>query len=153
LAGIGGDTQYWSTQLEGIWYKRFTNRTSVGLRAQAQYIRPYGDTTILPIFEKYFLGGEYSVRGFDIRTIGPRDPASNLVVGGNKTLNFNAEYYINIAGPVRLVAFWDAGQVQDIGHPFVWKEPVTVRVGPNVPILIDPFAPVLGLASAIPQTI
>jgi outer membrane protein insertion porin family len=150
LAGIGGDTQYWSAQLEGIWYKRFTNRTSVGLRAQAQYIRPYGSTTILPIFEKYFLGGEYSVRGFDIRTIGPRDPASNLVVGGNKTLNFNAEYYINIAGPVRLVAFWDAGQVQDVGNPFVWKEPVVVRIGPNVPIIIDPFAPVLGLASAIP---
>ncbi len=28
----------------------------------------------LPIFEKFFLGGEYSVRGFDIRSIGPRDP-------------------------------------------------------------------------------
>ncbi len=150
IAGIGGDTFYWSTQAEGIWYHRFTNRTSAGLRAQAQYIHPYGDTTILPIFEKYFLGGEYSVRGFDIRTIGPRDATSNLVVGGNKTLNFNAEYYINIAGPVRLVLFYDAGQVKDIGQPFTWKEPVTERVLPNGPLLFDPLAPNLGLTNATP---
>ncbi len=43
-------------------------------------------------------GGEYSVRGFDIRTIGPRDPASNLVIGGNKSLNFNIEYYYQHRG-------------------------------------------------------
>ncbi len=41
---------------------------------QAEYIRPYGGTEVLPLFERLFLGGEYSVRGFDIRTIGPRDP-------------------------------------------------------------------------------
>ena len=153
LAGVGGDTQYWSTQFEGIWYHPVTRRMSYGLRAQAQYIRPYGDTSILPIFEKYFLGGEYSVRGFDIRTIGPRDPASNLVVGGNKTLNFNAEYYINIAGPVRLVAFWDAGQVQDVGQSFRWMEPLTTRVVPTEPILFDPFAPLTGLSSTTPTTV
>lgn len=150
LAGIGGDTFYWSTQLEGIWFHRMTNRMSFGLRAQAQYIRPYGDTTILPIFEKYFLGGEYSVRGFDIRTIGPRDPNSNLVIGGNKTLNFNAEYYINIASPVRLVAFFDTGQVQDVGQSFRWMEPLTQRVLPSGPFLVDPLAPVLGLVSTEP---
>jgi len=150
FAGLGGDTQYWSTQLEGIWFHRLTNRMSYGLRAQGQYIRPFGDTSVLPIFEKYFLGGEYSVRGFDIRTIGPRDPTSNLVVGGNKSLNFNAEYYINIANPVRLVAFFDAGQVQDVGQSFVWKEPVLSRVGTITPVLYDAFAPILGLASTTP---
>ena len=152
IAGLGGDTQYWSTQGEGIWYVPFTKRTSIGLRAQVQYIHPYGGTTILPIFEKYFLGGEYSVRGFDIRTIGPRDPTSNLVVGGNKSLNFNAEYYINIAGPVRLVLFADAGQVQDVGNPFVWKEPVLQRQLTTAQqiFLVDPYAPILGLASNQP---
>ena len=66
----------------------------------------------LPIFEKLFLGGEYSVRGFDIRTIGPQDPVTGLVLGGNKSLLFNLEEQITIAGPVRLIAFYDAGQVQ-----------------------------------------
>ena len=35
------------------------------------------------------------------------------MLGGNKSLLFNAEYLINIAGPVRLVLFYDAGQVRD----------------------------------------
>ena len=43
-----------------------------------------------------------------------RPPA--LVVGGNKSLLFNAEYLITIAGPVRLVLFYDAGQVRDVGQ-------------------------------------
>ena len=53
----------------------------------------------LPIFEKLFLGGEYSIRGFDIRSVGPRDPATGLVIGGNKSLLFNAEYLIYDCGP------------------------------------------------------
>ena len=60
-----------------------------------------------------FLGGEYSIRGFDLRSVGPRDPNSFLVIGGNKSLLFNFEYLISIAGPVRLVLFYDAGQVPD----------------------------------------
>ena len=65
-----------------------------------------------PIFEKLFLGGEYSVRGFDLRSIGPQDPATGLVLGGNKSVLFNIEELITVAGPVRAVFFYDAGQVQ-----------------------------------------
>ena len=71
-------------------------------RAQAEYIHPFSGSKELPIFEKLFLGGEYSVRGFDIRTIGPQDP-TGLVLGGNKSLLFNIEELIAIAGPVRLI--------------------------------------------------
>ena len=99
-----------------------THRTSLGSRAAIEYIEPYGSTVELPIFEKLFLGGEYSIRGFDIRSVGPRDPVSRLVIGGNKSLLFNAEYLISIAGPVRLVLFADAGQVRDEGEPFSWTE-------------------------------
>jgi outer membrane protein insertion porin family len=122
LAGVGGDTSYYLGRLEGIWYKKFTARTSVGFRAQAQYIRPYGSTTTLPIFEKFFLGGEYSIRGYDIRSVGPRDPVSELVIGGNKSLLFNAEYYINIMSQARLVAFYDAGQAPNTGQPFAMNQ-------------------------------
>jgi outer membrane protein assembly factor BamA len=100
-------------------------RTSLGFRAQAEYIKPYGSTVALPIFERLFLGGEYSMRGFDLRTVGPRDPVTGLVLGGNKSLLFNVEYLISIAGPVRLVLFYDAGQVRGGDQNFGWKEPVT----------------------------
>jgi outer membrane protein assembly factor BamA len=84
------------------------------MRAQVEYVRQFTGTQIeLPIFEKLFLGGEYSVRGFDIRTIGPSDPTTPyLIVGGNKSLLFNFEEQFTIAGPVRAILFYDAGQVQ-----------------------------------------
>ncbi len=140
FAGLGGNTSFFQTRLEGIWYKPLTTRMSFGLRAEGQYIRPYGDNPTLPIFEKFFLGGEYSVRGFEIRSIGPRDPTTRVVTGGNKSLTFNAEYYINLFGPVRLLGFFDAGQVRDVGQSFGWKEDVVALSQPPVPPLIDPFA-------------
>jgi len=125
-------------RVEGTWYIPVTTRTSFGIRTQAEYIRPYGDTKTLPIFEKLVLGGEYSIRGFDLRSVGTRDERSGLVLGGNKTLLFNAEYMINIGGPVRLVFFYDAGQVRDIGQRFTWKEGVFQTVPPDPPLLSDP---------------
>jgi outer membrane protein insertion porin family len=125
LAGIGGNTNFYKPLLEGVWYWKQTNRLTLGWRAQYQYIHSFKGAEELPIFEKLFLGGEYSIRGFDIRSVGPRDLASGIVIGGNKSLLFNAEYLINIAGPVRLVLFADAGQVRDRGESFGWKEPVT----------------------------
>jgi outer membrane protein insertion porin family len=74
------------------------------------------------------------------------------VLGGNKSLLFNAEYLITIAGPVRLVLFYDAGQVRDEGDSFGWKEDVTRQVV-NVPALSDPFATttLTGLGDLGPQ--
>jgi len=146
IAGLGGNTQYFQLRTEGIWYiplEFISKRVSLGLRGEGQWIRPYGNTVTLPIFEKMFLGGEYSVRGFDIRTIGPRDPFSNIVTGGNKSLLFNAELYFNVGGPVRILGFYDAGQVRDIRQNFAWTENITKIVPPTPPFLSDPFATVV----------
>jgi len=53
------------------------------------------------------------------------------VTGGNKSLLANVEYLITIAGPVRLVLFYDVGQVRDRGEKFGWKEPVTQTTLPG----------------------
>ena len=140
LGGLGGNTSYYKPTLEGIWYHPHTSRSSFGGRVQFQYIEPYRGTTNLPVFERLFLGGEYSVRGYDIRSIGPTVPGSQIVLGGNKSLLFNGEYIITVAGPVRLVLFYDAGQVRDFGEKFAWKENLTQQVFPPAPLLIDPFA-------------
>jgi outer membrane protein insertion porin family len=138
VAGLGGDTSFVRGRAEGTWYVPVTTRTSFGFRAQAEYIRPYGETTTLPIFEKLVLGGEYSIRGFDLRSVGTRDERSGLVLGGNKTLLFNGEFMINVGGPVRLVFFYDTGQVRDLGERFTWKEAAFQRVQPTPPLLSDP---------------
>ena len=138
-AGIGGNTNFMNPRAEAIRYFPLgaKRRTSLGFRAQAEYIKPYGSTIALPIFERLFLGGEYSMRGFDLRTVGPRDPVTGLVLGGNKSLLFNVEYLISIAGPVRLVLFYDAGQVRARGQNFSWKEPVTQITYPGA-LIPDP---------------
>jgi outer membrane protein insertion porin family len=140
FAGPGGNTKYITTSAELIQYFKLSPRVSIGLRGQSQYIRPYGKTVQLPIFEKIFIGGEYSIRGFDLRAVGPRDAATGLVTGGNKNLLFNAEIVVTVAGPVRLLAFFDAGQVRDIGEKFAWKENVfeTITEGQIIPLLYDP---------------
>ena len=138
FAGIGGNTNFIKPRLEYAQFKPLNRRMSVGFRTQVEYIRPYASTTRLPITETLYLGGEYTIRGFDIRSIGPRDPeGTGLVLGGNKTLLLNAEYLINIAGPVRLVLFYDTGQVRDIGQSFAWREDVTQTVDPGLPPLFD----------------
>ncbi len=138
VAGIGGDTSFLRGRLESIFYRPLTPRMSIGIRAQTEYIRPYADTKTLPIFERLVMGGEYSIRGFDLRSVGTRDAQSGLVLGGNKTLLFNAEYMINVGGPVRLVFFYDAGQVRDLGERFRWKQDVLQRVPETPPLLADP---------------
>ena len=140
IAGIGGNTEYLQARAEGIWYVPLTLRTALGMRAQAEYIRPYGNTTNLPIFEKLFLGGEYNIRGFDLRTVGPRDEATGVLTGGNKTLVFNAEYYVTLFGQVRVLGFFDAGQVRDIGQRFGWKEEIVSTQFPDPGVLTDPFS-------------
>jgi outer membrane protein insertion porin family len=121
LAGLGGNTSFYKPRLEMIQYWQQTRKLSLGMRAQFEFVAPYRGTEHLPIFERLVQGGEYSIRGYDIRSIGPRDPLnpeSPLVLGGNKSLLFNGEYTFQIAGPVRVLAFFDAGQVRDDGEKF-----------------------------------
>jgi len=121
-----------------VQYWKQSNRMSLGVRAQYQYIHTFTGIQELPIFEKLYLGGEYSVRGFDIRSIGPQGP-NGVVIGGNKSLLFNIEENFAIAGPVHAILFYDAGQVRDVGQSFAWHEDQLKVVPPPVPLLIDPL--------------
>ena len=152
LAGLGGNSRFWKPILEGIWYIPQSERITIGLRAQYQYVAA-GNPDQIPIFERLWLGGEYSIRGYDIRRIGPtladRDPditedtfQGRYVIGGNKSILFNAEYQISIADPVRIVAFYDAGQVQDFGQSFATSDFMTstgVELRFFIPMLNVPF--------------
>ncbi len=69
-------------------------------------------------------------------------PRPGLVLGGNKSLLFNFEYLISIAGPVRLVLFYDAGQVRTFRQNYTWDEFKTstgAEVRFFMPVLNVPF--------------
>ena len=98
------------------------------------------------------MGGDFSLRGFDIRTIGPKAAFDfgldgdispfGVVVGGNKSLLINAEYMFSIAQPVRLVFFYDAGQVADFGDPFsmdLFRTSTGIEMRFFMPVLNVPF--------------
>jgi len=153
LAGLGGNTKYVKPSVEAVTFMKQNNRMSFGVRGQMEYVRSYGSTAVcatpgltncdnLPIFEKLFMGGEYSIRGFDLRTIGPSDLQTGLVLGGNKSLLFNVEQIVHIAGPVRLILFYDAGQIRSTGESFGWKEDIRALVQTPLPLLVDPLATV-----------
>ena len=106
---LGGTFNYIKPELETVFYVPHTRRTALGLRFNGGVVQPFGSTTQLPYYNRYFLGGENQIRGVDIRTVGPTD-GQNRAIGGNRFVLFNAEYYFDIAGPVRALVFHDAGQ-------------------------------------------
>lgn len=138
---LGGTTNYIKPEAEAIWYIPHTSRTALGLRANAGLIQPFGVTDALPYYLRYFLGGEYQIRGVDIRTVGPTDE-QNRAVGGNKFVLFNAEYYFDLFRSVRALAFHDAGQAYSEDQPVDLR---TLRTSSGfelrvmVPVLNVPF--------------
>ena len=87
------------------------------------------------------LGGEYQIRGVDLRTVGPLDE-NDLVVGGDKFVLFNAEYYLDVFGPVRALVFHDAGQAFAEHQPIDLRQLRTssgVELRVIVPMLNVPF--------------
>jgi outer membrane protein insertion porin family len=95
----------------------------------------------LPYYLRYFLGGEYQIRGVDIRTVGPTGEG-NRAIGGDKFVLFNAEYYFDLFGPVRALLFHDAGQAFAESERVDLKQLRTssgVEVRVIVPMLNVPF--------------
>jgi outer membrane protein insertion porin family len=113
---LGGTTSYVRPEGEAIVYVPTTRRTALGVRLNAGMIRPFGDTTALPYYLRYVLGGEYQIRGVELRSVGPLDDQKRAI-GGDKFVLFNAEYYLDFFGPVRALLFHDAGQAFGSGQP------------------------------------
>ena len=69
-----------------------------------------------PLFKNFYGGGLGSVRGFEAGSLGPRDPNSNLVLGGPKKINLNFEFQAPFPGAgndrtLRMYGFVDMGNV------------------------------------------
>jgi outer membrane protein insertion porin family len=71
-----------------------------------------------PIYEKFFLGGIMSLRGFPFRQVGPLDELGEPK-GGTQQLFFNTEVILPIAPEqgFNLVLFYDKGNAWDEGVP------------------------------------
>jgi outer membrane protein insertion porin family len=120
---LGGSVDYLEPHLRVAGWVPHTRRTALGLRLEGGWLQPFGDTATpgrrlpsgLPFDKRYRLGGDTSIRGFGLQRVGPRD-ADGTLIGGNKYVLGSAEYAFDVAGPLRLLAFVDAGQAYAEGE-------------------------------------
>lgn len=79
--------------------------------ARTAVIAPRGESEDIPLQERYFNGGENSVRAFGEHDLGPKDAEGNPLGGETRTV-FNLELQRRISGPWELAVFADAGTVE-----------------------------------------
>ena len=116
---LGGKDSFYSVEFRGAQYfPIFEAQTQVlALLAHGGVIQNFGDSTTVPYYEKFYLGGPTDLRGYAFRDISPRDSAGE-VVGGKTYSFFSAEYSLDIVSPVRFAVFYDAGFVNKGAYDF-----------------------------------
>lgn len=108
FAGLGGDVSDTMINVSGSKY--FTLPGDVILSFVGAYQRSAeGDH----LFTRHFLGGANTLRGFDYRDVGPRDPVTQEVLGGKQAWNGTAEVTVPVVEKIRAAAFYDIGEVSD----------------------------------------
>jgi outer membrane protein insertion porin family len=143
---LGGNTNYYRPTMEFKYFRPHTkHRNVIAMRFMASHVRGFSGTSV-PFYQRFFPGGDYDIRGFDFRSIGPisfltrnvskQDPETGgtvpspfddiVYVGGDTQGVFNLEYRIPIVGrTVTLSPF------ADIGNAWVWDKKQLTREVPN----------------------
>ena len=119
LSGLGGSEEFWLAQVHNQWYQPIYRSDEWGdlvfsWRFRFGYGKTYDSDDEFPLFRRFFPGGINSVRGFDDRTLGPKDEDGNEY-GGNKQFVNNLEIIFPIVNSAGLkgVIFYDMGQAFD----------------------------------------
>ncbi len=108
---FGGDADYWKNQIRASQFVPTFEALNQGfaLFGRIGTIVPYGDGDV-PFFDRFFLGGPNTLRGFGFRDVGPKDENGDNI-GGNSFAYLSAEYMVQVADPLEIVLFYDWGFV------------------------------------------
>lgn len=164
MAGLGGDSRFIKSDLSGRWHypllkdPKWGGSYVLALGGSAGYgigLAKGSNGNDLPLFERYFLGGINSIRGFAERSVGPRVPSncsipeggtetvckSTDVVGGDKSMVLNTELLFPIMEQygIRGVAFFDMGNAFNDSQGFSFGD-LRKSVGAGVRWM-SPFGP------------
>lgn len=99
---------------------RFDDKNSFALHLGLGIAFPYGNSTILPFEKRYFSGGANSVRGWNVRTLGPgsysggKKSIDYINQSGDIKLDLNAEYRTHLFWKIDGALFLDAGNIWTI---------------------------------------
>jgi outer membrane protein insertion porin family len=117
---LGGTNDFVRYQIESSIFSPLVGDLIGLAHIELGLITPYGGNDV-PVTEKYFMGGLYTLRGFEYRKVGPLEDGEP--VGGTKSflMNLEASYPLIKESKIKGVLFLDAGNV--------WAEDENVEVG------------------------
>jgi outer membrane protein insertion porin family len=138
---LGGDNYFVKAFLETSWFFPLPLSTVLNLRGKFGIIEPYGGKET-PINEMFFVGGIYTIRGFEYGMAGPVD-INGDPMGAEKMVVFNAEltFFLSREIGLRAALFFDIGKGFN-----EWSDmtPLRTAAGPGIrwfspvgPIQID----------------
>ena len=138
-----GDLKYYKLNYEAQFYYPITSYFTLKLNGKLGYGDGYTGQR-LPFFKNFFAGGNRTVRGFRVSSLGPRD-ISFRALGGNKLVVGSAEILFPLPGlqndrSVRLSGFFDAGTVYGPGGLFPSVEGMRYSAGISA-TWISPMGP------------
>jgi len=130
---LGGNNEFLRPQFSLTRYQPLSElpiQTVLGFNLEAGWLEPINDAALAPL-ERFFLGGEQTVRGFEFRDLTVRceggepypgrvEPCQEnerlidsrgALLGGERFVQLNLEYHLILGGPFRLIGFFDAANV------------------------------------------
>ncbi|MGY0391155.1 translocation and assembly module lipoprotein TamL [Bizionia sp. KMM 8389] len=112
--------QYAKADIDFHYHFNFSNEQTIAARLFGGYGLAYGNSDVIPFVKQYYSGGPYSVRAFNIRSLGPGTYNSDLDTAandyyfdktGNIRLEANLEYRFPIISFLKGAVFADAGNI------------------------------------------
>ena len=107
---MGGDNDFYKAILDHNLYVPLFKDVALRFRGELAYVTEYGDSENVPIFERFFGGGANTIRGYEERSIGPKDE-NDESLGGNKRVVLTSEVIVPVSKQIRVLGFFDMGDV------------------------------------------
>ena len=103
-------SEFTKITIQGGKYRRLSDRVIGAFSIKGGTSTLGQDTSILPVIERFYLGGRNTVRGYAHNSLGPLG-VNGIPIGGNFFILANLEFRVNITGGWRTVVFSDCGNV------------------------------------------
>lgn len=114
---LAGETDLYRLEARTSHYVPLWLAHVLNLRGWASVVEPHGSSDRVPIFDRLFLGGARTLRGFEYRDVGPKDE-NGEPIGGSSGAFASAEYTIPISKSFRVAAFYDIGMIWPDAYEF-----------------------------------
>jgi outer membrane protein insertion porin family len=111
---LRSEVDFTKVTVQSTWYLPVAERVIIALSGRAGRGWPHHDTPEIPLHERFYLGGNNTVRGYIQDSIGPPGTAatsSKIPTGGDRMIQLNAELRLNTVEGGGVVIFTDAGNV------------------------------------------